>query len=182
MDKMRVLTPMALFMSAMLLCDLQQLLAGPDPFDEPDRVCWVQVANAASVASPEALMESLENRGYDPVFLYPSQPEPTIRVGQFSVYMDAYLLWEDLKDSFPDARIRHNFLEEEEAAGRSWDLDKVSVPPSSREVLLDDGVETLSTSLYPHIATNGANLIDIFAVFVTASSGSQEINMIHIDP
>jgi hypothetical protein len=87
-----------------------------------------------------------------------------------------------LKDSFPDARIRHNFLEEEEAAGRSWDLDKVSVPPSSREVLLDDGVETLSTSLYPHIATNGANLIDIFAVFVTASSGSQEINMIHIDP
>lgn len=42
--------------------------------------------------------------------------------------------------------------------------------------------ETLGSSLYPHIATNGENLFDNFIVYVTTSGSSQEINITQVDP
>jgi hypothetical protein len=80
---------------------------------------------------------------------------------------------------YPDITWRFSGVPREIAAQQVGTVEKVS---TNREVLLDDGVETLSSSLFPHVATNGANLIDNFATFVTTSGGSQEINLVHIDP
>jgi hypothetical protein len=80
---------------------------------------------------------------------------------------------------YPDITWRFSGVPREISAQQVGTVEKVS---TDREVLLDDGVEALSSSLFPHVATNGANLIDNFATFVTTSGGSQEINLVHIDP
>jgi hypothetical protein len=67
-------------------------------------------------------------------------------------------------------------------AAESSDLDIYGTVSTNLETLHGDDDELIKTSLYPHIATNGENLVDIFATFVTTSGSSQEVNIMQVDP
>jgi hypothetical protein len=54
---------------------------------------------------------------------------------------------------------------------------------TDRERLFDsDGGEDITSSLYPHVSTNGENLVDTFGAFVLGSEGERVINIIQVDP
>ncbi len=95
---------------------------------EPDRVHWVQVGQFADDARAEALRQEVAAAGHRPVCVYPNLPWRSVRVGEFDTYMDAFLVWEDLHETYPDARIRYNSVAEELAAGRAWDFTEHSGP------------------------------------------------------
>jgi hypothetical protein len=67
--------------AAALCLGLINAAAGITVNDEPDRVHWVQLTEVRGVASPEAMISDLTERRYSPVFIYPSDPQSTIRVG-----------------------------------------------------------------------------------------------------
>lgn len=108
---------------------------------EPDRIHWVQVEEFSSYDQDraEALRTALVADGHFPVCIYQTPSGPTVRVGEFVIYMDAYLLWEDLRERFPNARIRYNSLNEERDAGREWDFSPLRAPAGNHEIFALSG-------------------------------------------
>lgn len=100
----------------------------------PSRIYWVQASAASTESQAEQIRSELLRGGYSPVCVYPSATGPTVRVGEFSIYMDAFLLWEDLRAAYPNARVRYNSLAEEAAAGRHWRFIPLQAPAGPREL------------------------------------------------
>jgi tetratricopeptide (TPR) repeat protein len=78
--------------------------------------------------------EEFEGMGFDPVCVHPSSEGPTVRIGEFDIYMDAFLLFESLRDVNPGTRLRYNSLENESSEGREWQFQSLTAPASSRDI------------------------------------------------
>lgn len=119
--RIRAVVGVALSFSGLCVCPLA---------DEPDRIYWVQVGSfeQGDADGPAERAADLQAAGYGPVCIYPVEGGLTVRVGEFPVYMDAFLLWEDLKETYPTARVRYNSLDEETEAGREWMFRALRAP------------------------------------------------------
>lgn len=98
--------------------------------DIPDRIYWVEVERFSEQNQADTLVEQLSQEGYSPVCVYPSSQGASVRIGEFSVYMEAFLLFEEMKERFENATVRYNSTEEEKALGRTWSFTALQVPSS----------------------------------------------------
>jgi len=103
---------------------------------EPDRVYWVELEVREDAEEASALLGELEAEGFGPLMVYPSAGGPSVRLGEFATYMDAFLVFQDIQGDFNDATVRYNSLEAEQDAGRMYSFTKAMNPrPSSRRLL-----------------------------------------------